>query len=61
MCFPVKSDILILAQDGWISCPVCGKKLQRITQETQAENLPIWCPRCRREHTAEIRKRDRST
>ena len=56
----MKSDILMTAQDGWITCPTCHKKLQRITAETEVENLPIWCPRCRREYTTEIR-RDRST
>ena len=59
MCARVKSDILISAKDGWITCPICHKKLQRITQDTEAEHLPIWCPRCRQEYTVEIR-RDRS-
>ena len=53
------SDILYTAQDGYISCPTCGKKLQRITRETEAENLPIWCPRCRMETIITIH-RDRS-
>ena len=60
MRFGVKNDILVASQDGWITCPTCRKKLQRITAETEAENLPVWCPRCRREYTTEIRKRDRS-
>ena len=50
---------MIMAKDGWICCPICKKKLQRITAKTEAENLPIWCPRCRQEYTTEIR-RDRS-
>ena len=54
------SDILVTAKDGWICCPNCHKKLLRMTAETEAENLPIWCPRCSREFTIEIRKRDRS-
>ena len=59
MCYTVKSDILVPAQDEWICCPNCHKKLQRVRPETEAENLPIWCPRCRVEYTTEIR-RDRS-
>lgn len=51
--------ILITAQDGFIECPSCGKKIQRITRETTAEHLPLWCPRCRREIMIEI-QRDRS-
>ena len=55
----MKSDILVPAKDGWICCPHCHKKLQRITVDTQAENLPIWCPRCRMELITNI-ERDRS-
>ena len=55
----MKSDIIIPAQDGWICCPTCSKKLLRVRPETEAENLPIWCPRCRQEYTVEIH-RDRS-
>ena len=56
MCSMGKSDIIMPAQDGWICCPTCRKKLQRITAETKAENLPIWCPRCRRELITEIHR-----
>lgn len=51
--------ILFTAHDGFIECPSCRKKIQRITRETEAENLPVWCPRCRKEIVIEIH-RDRS-
>ena len=47
------------AKDGWITCPSCSKKLLRVRPETEAENLPIWCPRCRQEIIVNI-ERDRS-
>lgn len=59
MSFAGESDILITAESGWFACPFCKKKLQRFTADTEAKHLPIWCPRCRREVTVEIR-RDRS-
>lgn len=54
-----ESVILIVAADGWFTCPGCHKNLLRITRATTAENLPIWCPRCHKEYTIEI-QRDRS-
>ena len=59
MNFLMKNDILLTAKNGWIICPACHKKIQRITPRTEAENLPIWCPRCRVEYTIDIH-RDRS-
>ena len=53
------SDIMIPAQDGWICCPECRKKLLKITADTEAQNLPIRCPRCKSEFNLQIR-RDRS-
>ena len=52
-------DIIMPAQDGWITCPSCRKKLLKITADTEAENLPIRCPRCKEEYNLQIR-RDRS-
>ena len=61
MCLHVVSDIIISAQDGWIICPYCHKKLQRISQETEAKNLPIFCMKCKRELIVKIvRRRDQS-
>lgn len=53
------SDILMTKQKGWITCPICNRKLQRVAPETTAENLPIWCPRCKQEYIIQIH-RDRS-
>lgn len=41
----------LVAKDGWISCPVCrrNKRLLRITPETQADWLPVFCRDCKTE------------
>ena len=59
MSFMVNSGIIWTEQEGWLQCPICHKKLQRIERTTEAENLPIWCPRCAKEYKLSIR-RDRS-
>ena len=33
------SVILFTAEEGWILCPICKKKLLRVEHETEAENL----------------------
>lgn len=41
----------IVVMDGWITCPECGRnhRLLRITPETEAHGLPVYCRTCRRE------------
>jgi hypothetical protein len=39
-----KRAIIIPVKDGYASCPYCG-----IRPETRAENLQIYCRRCKRE------------
>ena len=42
-------------RDGWIVCPVCGKKkVQRIEADTRVKNLPVYCARCRCESIVDI-------
>lgn len=39
----------LAVKDGLAVCPVCrGKTNQVIRPETKAENLQLWCPRCKR-------------
>lgn len=35
-------------------CPYCGGKLIRIAPATEAERLPVWCRKCRRELLIDI-------
>lgn len=41
----------ITAVNGWIPCPVCGRNrhLLRITDDTEAAMLPVYCRTCKRE------------
>lgn len=43
----VKSAKLIV-KDGWIICPVCNQNRRtiRITEETEAYHLPVYCRKC---------------
>lgn len=41
----------------WILCPLCGEKTRlKVTDETVVIRLPLYCPKCRRETTVDIKK-----
>ena len=48
----------IVVKDGWITCPECGRnhRLLRITPETEAHGLPVYCRTCRREIVLNIER-----
>lgn len=34
----------------WLMCPVCGSKTRiKIRRDTELKNLPLFCPKCKRE------------
>lgn len=40
----------------WILCPVCGSKTRlKVREDTQLKNLPLYCPKCRRETLIEAK------
>lgn len=48
----VESEYSTLSvKNGWITCPVCrrNKRLLRITPDTQADCLPVFCRDCKTE------------
>lgn len=53
-----KSDMMLTVKDGWLRCPRCrqGKRLLRITPETRAENLQVFCRDCKSEIIVNIDK-----
>ena len=52
-----ENGIIFPIAGGFLSCPHCGKqKLLRVTQETEARALPVYCKHCRREYKIEIRR-----
>ena len=42
--------------DGWVTCPCCHRnhRLLRVTPETTAHRLPIYCRNCKSEIILEI-------
>ena len=52
-----ENGIIFPIVDGFLSCPRCGKqKLLRVTHETEARALPVYCKNCRREYKINIRR-----
>lgn len=49
---------LVPVKNGWITCPVCGRnhRLLRITPETEATGLPVYCRTCKTEVILNIEK-----
>lgn len=47
---------LLTVKDGWVSCPECGRNhhLLRITPETEARRLIVYCRSCKREIILDI-------
>lgn len=46
----------LVVKDGWITCPVCQRNhsLLRISDDTEAKCLPIYCRTCRTEIILDI-------
>lgn len=43
-------------RNGWVQCPVCkrNKRLLRVTQETRAQALRVYCYDCKNELILDI-------
>ena len=41
-------------EHGWGLCPACGKHLVRLTADTRAYQLPVYCKRCKAEFIVNI-------
>lgn len=39
-------------EEKWLLCPICGAKTRlRLLQRTVLRDFPLFCPKCRQEHT----------
>lgn len=40
----------------WVLCPICGSKTRnRIREDTELKNYPLFCPKCKQETLIEVR------
>jgi hypothetical protein len=49
-----KHGKILPTRNGFAVCPCCGHKLIRLTPQTSAEQLPIYCRKCREYLTVNI-------
>ena len=47
---------IIKVSDGWVACPICkrNKRLLRVTPDTKAKHLPVFCRDCKSEIILDI-------
>ncbi|MCI9025637.1 MAG: conjugal transfer protein [Dorea sp.] len=40
----------------WRLCPVCDRKTHnKIREDTEAKNFPLYCPKCKRETVIDVK------
>jgi len=43
--------------EKWILCPVCGGKTRdRIREDTELKNFPLFCPKCKQESLVDVKQ-----
>ncbi|KOM98669.1 conjugal transfer protein [Clostridium botulinum] len=41
----------------WLLCPACGNKTrQRIREDTELKNFPLYCPKCKQETLIKVQQ-----
>lgn len=46
-----------MQNEKWILCPVCGSKTRdKIREDTESKNFPVFCPKCKRETIINVRQ-----
>ena len=56
MTLPGNCGKILPKRGGFVCCPYCGGKLQKISPATEAERLPAWCRKCKREILIDIHR-----
>lgn len=47
----------MIVKSEWILCPVCGNKTRnRMREDTELKNYPLFCPKCKQETLIDARK-----
>lgn len=47
-----------MTQYQWVLCPICGGKTRtKIRPDTEAKNLIVFCPKCKKESVVDIEKK----
>lgn len=42
--------------EKWVLCPICGGKTRtKIRPDTEAKNLIVFCPKCKRESVVNVK------
>lgn len=47
---------LVDALWSWLHCPHCDTKLRIVRSDTTAQNLPLYCKKCKAEYVADIQR-----
>ena len=48
----------MILKTEWVLCPVCGNKTRnRIREDTELKNYPLFCPKCKQETLIEAKNR----
>lgn len=43
-------------KSDWVRCPVCGGKTRnRIREDTELKNFPLFCPKCKKESVITVK------
>jgi hypothetical protein len=45
---------IINAEQKWLTCPCCGKRLLKVLPDTSARNLLLFCRKCKAETLVNI-------
>ena len=43
-----------VVRDGYLICPYDGNRIMRVLPKTRAENLQVFCRKCKREYIVNI-------
>lgn len=45
-----------MTEKKWVLCPICGGKTRtKIRTDTEAKNLIVFCPKCKKETVMDIK------